>query len=133
VLGHVRFVLYVVAGSARVVLVLRAQHRRHRRERRDLRPWAPMCRRYGVARDISQVLVAIGSTSIGLLVGGIDWRAHLGGLSLVAAIFSFRRTSGCARADRRRDPRGVGAGVSSPCATPRSRRSSLPGTAIRGS
>lgn len=48
---------------------------------------------HAVRADITQVLVLIGiNLAIGFLVGGIDWRAHLGGLvtgGLVAAIMAY--------------------------------------------
>ncbi|HET8970825.1 MAG TPA: rhomboid family intramembrane serine protease [Candidatus Nanopelagicales bacterium] len=48
---------------------------------------------HAVRADITQVLVLIGiNLAIGFLVGGIDWRAHLGGLvtgAVVAAILAY--------------------------------------------
>ncbi len=62
---------------------------------------------HAVKADVTQVLVLIGiNLAIGFLVGGIDWRAHLGGLvtgALVAAVF--------AHAPRRRRTLVQGVGV----------------------
>ena len=48
---------------------------------------------HAVKADVTQVLVLIGiNLAIGFLVGGIDWRAHLGGLvtgGLVAAVLAY--------------------------------------------
>jgi membrane associated rhomboid family serine protease len=48
---------------------------------------------HAIKADITQVLVLIGiNLAIGFLVGGIDWRAHLGGLvtgAAVAAVLAY--------------------------------------------
>ena len=96
---------------------------------------------HAVKADVTQVLVLIGiNLAIGFLVGGIDWRAHLGGLvtatprsaSRISSSISLTSRNGsteivsCGCGTTRRETRARRAAARPRCGTPRRRPATPP-------